>query len=146
MKEFLALQHALTLPLAEAIAAICTPVVYSMGEDVARGMEHVLNDDPRLHYSIARHSHMWRIDPMPDRKQTYLNTGTWTKRVALPTPGEVAPALVEWLRQPDWQNIPLRDRTQFTFGMITTDEDRPSEVRVYAWEGGTNGKYRVLGE
>ncbi len=144
--EFLALRDALMLPPLEAIAAICTPVPYTMGEDVARGIQHVLYINPALRYAIAGHSHMWLIDTLHDRRQTYLNTGTWTKRVALPTPDEITPALVEWLRQPDWQHIPLRDRTQFTFGMITIDEDGPSEVRLYAWESGTNARYRVLAE
>ena len=143
-KEFLTLQHALTLPPAETIAAICTPAVYSMGEDVANGMQQILKSDPTIRYAIAGHTHMWRIDSPHDGKQTYLNTGTWTKRIALPTPGEMTPALVEWLRQPDWKNIPLRDMTQYTFVMIATHEDGPSKVRLCTWEGGANGSYRVI--
>jgi len=170
MMEFLTLRDALTLPSTEAIAAICTPVVYGMGEDVARGMQHVLNSDPALRYAIAGHSHMWRIDSIrsfqpADReavdavaslqaafqespqngRQTYLNTGTWTTRVALPTPASVTPALIEWLRQPDWRNVPLRDMTQFTFVMISTSRDGPSEVRLCAWEGDADIRYRVIG-
>lgn len=146
MREFLVLRDALSLPPIEAIAAICTPVVYTMGEDVARGMQHVLHSDPALRYAIAGHSHMWRIDALHDGRQTYFNTGTWTKRVALPTSGEITPTLVEWLRQPDWSNIPLRDMTQFPFVMIATNEDGPSEVHLCAWEDGTNGSYRILGK
>jgi hypothetical protein len=97
--------------------------------------------DPSVRYAIAGHTHMWRINALDDGRQTYLNTGTWTKRVALPTPDEMTPALVEWLRQPDWQHIPLRDMTQYTFGMIITDEDGTSDVRLCAWEGGSNGSY-----
>jgi UDP-2,3-diacylglucosamine pyrophosphatase LpxH len=145
MLEFLTLRYALTMPPLEAIAAICTPVVYSMGEDVARGMQQVLRNNPGLRYAIAGHSHMQRVDTLDNGQQTYLNTGTWTKRIAPPAPGEVTPALVEWLRQPDWSTIPLRDMTQYTFGMIATCENEPSKVELCAWEGGANGNYRVIG-
>ena len=145
MAEFLALRDALALPLIEAVAAICTPVVYNMGESVARGMRHVLNSDPALRYATAGHTHMWLIEPINNAKQVYLNSGTWTTRVALPAPGEITPDLVEWLRQPDWKNIPLRDLTQYTFVMINTTPEGQSSGSLCAWDGGSKGSYKVLG-
>ena len=63
MIEFEMLREALKLPSVEAVAAICTPTTYEMGEAVAAGMHAVLNNDPTLRYAIAGHTHMVRIDP-----------------------------------------------------------------------------------
>ncbi len=86
MSEFLQLYEALSLPLVEAVAAICTPSTYQMGESVAAGMFDVLKNEPSLRYAIAGHTHMERMDPMSDGSQLYLNTASWTTRLALPTP------------------------------------------------------------
>lgn len=147
MVEFSMLRETLAQPILEAVAAICTPATYQMGEEVATGMHNVLKDDPTLRYAIAGHTHMVRIDPVNNGVQTYLNTASWTTRVALPAPGEITPELIEWLRKPDWQTIPLRDVTAFTFAMITTPtegETSVSSASLCVWEGGTKGNYRVL--
>ncbi len=145
MTEYAMLQEALTLPLIEAVAAICTPTTYQMGESVARGMNAVLANDLNLRYAIAGHTHMLRIDPVNDGAQSYLNTASWTKRLALPAPGEVNAALVEWLRQPDWKHIPLRDVTQLTFALVSEHlPGEPSSASLCVWEGGLKGSYRVL--
>src|SRR6266851_1206852 len=153
MTEFAMLREALTLPFLEAIAAACAPATYQMGESVAAGMHNVLRSDPTLRYAIAGHTHMLRIDPIKSEareQQVYLNTGSWTMRVALPTPGEITAEVATWLRQPDWTNIPLRDVTQFTFTLIKGERDEnqahrsPSSASLCVWEGGKNGHYRVL--
>lgn len=145
--EYTMLHEVLSQPLIEAVTAICTPTTYQMGESVAAGMHSVLAHDPSLGYASAGHTHMVRIDPLSNNAQptqSYLNTGSWTPRFALPSPGEVTPELVEWLRKPDWQHIPLRDVTQLTFAMITTSPDSPSSASLCIWEGGSKGSYRVL--
>ena len=142
--EYTMLHEALTLPPIEAVAAICTPATYQMGERVAAGMHHVLKQEPQLRYAIAGHTHMVRIDPVHNGAQSYLNTASWSSRLALPAPGEVTPALVEWLRNPDWQYVPLRDVTQLTFAMVNTNDDERSSASLCVWEGGMKGRYRVL--
>ncbi len=132
------------VPLQGAVAAICRPSTYMMGEGVATGMHNVLSGNPELRYAIAGHTHMVRIDPINNGTQAYLNTGTWTRRLALPAPGEMTPALVEWLRQPDWQNVPLRDVTQLTFAMVNASANGPSRASLCVWEGGSKGSYRIL--
>ena len=99
---------------------------------------------------------MVRIDPMENGVQTYLNTASWTTRLALPAPGEITYDLIEWLRQPDWKAIPLRDVTALIFAMITTSSDGEtvettettdppaSSASLCVWEGGVKGRYRVL--
>ncbi len=162
MVEFSMLHEALSLPLIEAVAAICTPTTYQMGESVAVGMHEVLKNEPSLRYAIAGHTHMVRIDPVSNGAQSYLNPASWTTRIALPAPGEVTPELVEWLRKPDWQHIPLRDVTQFTFVMVNTPQNNSSSASATAdtadtagtagassaslcvWEGDSQGNYRVL--
>lgn len=145
--EFSMLRETLAQPVVEAIPAICTPATYQMAEEVATGMHHVLKNDPGLRYAIAGHTHMVRIDPLNQGQQVYLNTGSWTTRIAQPAPGEITPALIEWLRTPDWQNIPLRDVSQFIFAMITAapDGETPAaSASLCVWEGGAKGRYRIL--
>jgi UDP-2,3-diacylglucosamine pyrophosphatase LpxH len=142
--EYTMLQETLKLPLLEAVAAVCTPTTYLMGEGVARDMHRILSERPTLRYAIAGHTHMVRIDPVNDGQQSYLNTGSWTIRVAPPAPGEVTPALVAWLRKPDWSAIPLRDVTQRVFALLTTDDDKPASASLCVWDGGRNGNYHVL--
>jgi UDP-2,3-diacylglucosamine pyrophosphatase LpxH len=153
MTEFAMLREALNLPSLEAIAAACTPATYQMGESVAAGMHNVLRSDPTLRYAIAGHTHMVRIDPIKSKateQQVYLNTGSWTTRVALPAPGEITAEVAAWLRRPDWTNIPLRDVTQFTFALIEGEREEnqthrsPSSASLCVWKGGKNGHYRVL--
>jgi UDP-2,3-diacylglucosamine pyrophosphatase LpxH len=153
LRETLAQQGSQDTQIIETVAAICTPTTYQMGEEVATGMHNVLKDDQNLRYAIAGHTHMVRIDPMDNGRQTYLNTASWTPRLALPAPGEITPDLVEWLRQPDWNTIPLRDVTQLIFAMITASSenetsDTPatsaSSASLCVWEGGVQGRYRVL--
>ncbi len=144
MMEFAMLREALTLPLMEAVAAICTPATYEMGEAVATGMQAVLRNDPTLRYAIAGHTHMVRIDPVNNGRQSYLNTASWTARLALPAPGEVNAGLIEWFRRPDWEQVPLRDETQFTFAMVNSTAGGASSASLCVWEGGLKGSYRVL--
>jgi len=117
-----------------------------MGESVARGMYRVLQKDPTLRYAIAGHTHMERFDVVNNGRQTYLNTGSWTQRFALPTPDELraGPVLLEWLRNPDWQNVPLSDATQLTFVLLTSCDGGSTNATLCAWEGDLHGDCRVL--
>jgi UDP-2,3-diacylglucosamine pyrophosphatase LpxH len=146
--EFTMLREALTLSTLEAAATICTPTTYHMGESVARGMYGVLQKDPTLRYAIAGHTHMERFDVINDGTQAYLNTASWTPRFALPTPDEFrgpqGPALVEWLRNPDWQNVLLCDATQQTFVLLTSTDGGPTNANLCAWEGDLHGCCRIL--
>jgi UDP-2,3-diacylglucosamine pyrophosphatase LpxH len=146
--EFVTLREALALPTIEAAATILTPTTYQMGESVARGMYAVLEKDSTLRYAIAGHTHMERFDVVNHGPQAYLNTASWTQRLAIPTPHEIrgpqGPALLEWLCNPDWRNVPLRDETQLTFVLMTSTDGGPSNAKLCIWEGGLHGCYRVL--
>jgi hypothetical protein len=146
--EFSMMREALTLPLTEAVATICTPTTYQMGESVARGMYAVLKNDPALRYAIAGHTHMERFDVIHNAAQTYLNTASWTQRFAPPTPDEIrgpqGPALLEWLRNPDWKSIPLRNVTRLAFALLISTDAGPTSASLCVWEGGLYGCYRVL--
>ncbi len=110
-------------------------------------MHNLLKNEPGLRYAIAGHTHQTRTDRIIFSgvgHQVYFNAGSWTTHLALPTPHEVTPALVEWLRSPDWHAVPLRDTTQFVFVLITSSQDEPTTASLCAWEGGTHGNYRVL--
>lgn len=146
--EFSLVRDALALSEAEAIAAICVPATYQMGESVARGMHAVLAENPSIRYAIAGHTHMERIESVHNGSQVYLNSGSWTVRVAPPAPDEITSesgsALLAWLRSPNWQHIPLRDVTQLTFVLVTSAEGSPTSASLCIWEGGRHGSYRVL--
>lgn len=144
MLEFATIREALSLPVVEAIKAICAPTIYRMAESTARGMQNILHDDPSVRYAIAGHTHMHRVDSINGGSQVYLNTGTWTTRYAIPDPEEITPELIAWLCKPDWDAIPLRDMTQLVFALIHADEGSPSNISLCAWEGGVNGTYRIL--
>ena len=145
--EFMLAHQALTLSPGEAVAALCVPTTYQMGEDVAVGMHNVLSRNPTLRYAIAGHTHQLRFDPGEEVQQTtYFNTSSWTNHLALPAPTEVTPEVVAWLQTPDWRNVPLRDITQFPFVLVTSSLDESSHASLCAWEGGTDGSYRILVE
>ncbi|MBO0782665.1 MAG: hypothetical protein J2P37_27945, partial [Ktedonobacteraceae bacterium] len=142
--EYMMVHEALSLPRAEAIAAICTPNAGQAGDEVTRGLHAVLAADSSLRYALAGHTHVARIDPLNQGAQVYLNTASWAERYALPVPGEVTPELVAWFHQPDWHAVPLREVTQFVFALITSDAGRPASASLCVWEGGLDGSYRVL--
>jgi UDP-2,3-diacylglucosamine pyrophosphatase LpxH len=145
--EFMLAHSVLSLTPVEAVAALCVPTTYAMGEEVAIGMHNVLSNDPTLRYAIAGHTHQLRFDPGSDERQTtYFNTSSWTNHLALPNSTEVTPELVSWLQAPDWRNIPLRDITQFPFVLVTSSPNELSHASLCAWEGGIHGDYRILVE
>lgn len=141
MIEFMLIRDALACSREEAVAVICSTTTDEMEESVTQGMQAVLGRDPSLRYAIAGHTHMARIQPQLQRSQIYLNTGSWTSRFASPVPDEVTPALVDWLQEPQWNTIPLRDVTQFVFALVTAEENGPAHASLCAWEG---KGYRVL--
>lgn len=146
---FITAREALTLPTSDAIAALCVPASYTMGEGVAAGMHSVLKNEPTLRYAIAGHTHQMRVDHISNevmQPQMYFNTGSWTTHLALPKPEEVTPELVAWLRDPNWNAVPLHDITQFLFVLVTSNDDASATAQLCVWEGGTDGSYRVLVE
>jgi len=144
LAEFYELREALSLPPIEALKAILEPRPYAMGESVALGMHSILREDPTLRYAIAGHTHMLRHDTLNDGAQTYLNTASWTTRESKPTPGEITPALAQWMREP-WQAAsPLQDSTQMVFAVVRGGDGQPSTASLCVWEGGEQGRYRVL--
>ena len=148
LQEFMTIHQALALPIVEAVAVLCTPRPYQMGADVASGMHNVLKNDPTLRYAIAGHTHEVRSDSVGSGgaapQQVYLNTGSWTTHLALPTPEDITAATVEWFRAPAWNAVPLRDITQFVFVLVTSSQDEASTARLCVWDGATHGNYRVL--
>ena len=143
LQEFMQLRADLSLPLAEAVASLCTPTVYQMGEAVAQSMHAVLQRDPHLRYAIAGHTHMLRHDTRDF--QEYLNTASWTRRYAQPV--AMTPELLAWLRAPVWDAIPLRDVTQLVFVLLTATEHGPAHASLCAWTAdglAGRGCYRVL--
>lgn len=147
LQEFFMVRDALSLPLAQAVAMLCTPATYTMGEDVARGMHKVLTSDSTLRYAIAGHTHMQRIEPVNAASQVYLNPASWTTRLAQPAPedfsGVHSQELLTWLRHPHMQH-PLRDVTQFAFVLLSADNG-PTSANLCVLEDETDGTYRVLG-
>ena len=144
MLEFAAMHEALSLPIIEAIKAICVPKVYRMAESTAQGIQNTLQNEHSVRYAIAGHTHMQRINSINDGSQVYLNAGTWTTRYALPDPDEITPELIAWLTKPDWNAIPLCDITQLVFALIRAEGESPSSVNLCVWQGGVNGTYQVL--
>ncbi|HET8913290.1 MAG TPA: metallophosphoesterase [Ktedonobacteraceae bacterium] len=139
IQEFTLLREALTLTLNEAVTTICLPAVYQMEKSVDTGLKHVLHNDSSLRYAIAGHTHMLRYLTEPKTGQVYLNSGTWTDRLALPTPEEIITELIDWLRKPDWSQIPLRDVTRLSFVLLTGNDGEASDARICSWEGGRQG-------
>jgi hypothetical protein len=118
-----------------------------MAEFVAMGMHNILRDDPTLRYAIAGHTHMLRRDALNGGSQVYLNTASWTIRESKPTPDEVTPELLEWLREPVKGANPLRDITELVFVLVRAEDGQSSKqstASLCAWEGGEQGHYRLL--
>nr|BBH95455.1 hypothetical protein KTA_36540 [Thermogemmatispora argillosa] len=133
----------------EAVARIFGRSAARRLDSTAAGMCALLQREPRLRYALAGHTHSWLVQPLANGYQSYLNTGTWTRRLARPAPEEMTPALFAWLRAPQWPPTPtaspLREVTQYTFALIRADEDgsRPT-ASLCAWESASQPAYRVL--
>ncbi|HLQ10326.1 MAG TPA: hypothetical protein VK134_01905, partial [Ktedonobacteraceae bacterium] len=83
-------------------------------------------------------------DTLNHGAQIYLNTATWTTREAKPTPDQVTPELLVWLRDPLQEPDPLQDITRMVFALAQTEDGQPSTAELCVWEGGERGHYRVL--
>ncbi|WP_052888496.1 metallophosphoesterase [Thermogemmatispora carboxidivorans] len=136
--------------LLEAVARILgRPTVPKGTGPTGAGLRALLQREPRLRYALAGHTHAWLMEPLAESHQSYLNTGTWTWRLARPTPEEITPATLAWLRSPDWPpaptTSPLREVTQFTFALIRASEDgSQTAASLCAWEVRSQPAYRVL--
>jgi len=132
---------------ARSIREICAPSA-TPGDSVAAGMHPLLKSDHSLRYALAGHTHKVRIDQFKTRnasQQMYMNTGSWLSRLALPRPKDVTPQVVDWLRKPTREYVPLRDvPPRCIFALIQSTKCGPSHASLCIWEGGSNGQYRVL--
>ncbi|WP_376796085.1 metallophosphoesterase [Thermogemmatispora sp.] len=113
------------------------------------GMCALLQREPHLRYALAGHTHSWRVQPLSDGRRCYLNTGTWTRRLARPAPEEMTPAMLAWLRSPGWPptpaTSPLREVTQYTFALLQAPDDGTQvTASLCAWESQPQPGYRVL--
>jgi UDP-2,3-diacylglucosamine pyrophosphatase LpxH len=61
---------------------------------------------------------------------TYLNTGTWYPRLALPGPDAVDDALVAWLRAPREAPSAARDAATFTYAELRAAPGTPTTARL----------------
>ncbi|HYX50248.1 MAG TPA: hypothetical protein VE843_10925 [Ktedonobacteraceae bacterium] len=144
MVEFTAIREALSLPFLDALKVLFEPTQYRMAESIALGLQNRLQKDHSVHYAIAGHTHMRRITSFNDGSQTYMNTGTWTTRYALPGADEITSDFIAWLSKPDWNAVPFRDITQPVFALIRLEEGLASSVSLCIWQGGEKDLYHAL--
>jgi UDP-2,3-diacylglucosamine pyrophosphatase LpxH len=135
--------------LLEAVARIFGRPTARRAGPTGAGMQALLQREPRLRYALAGHTHSWLVESLAKSRQFYLNTGTWTRRLARPAPEEITPATLVWLRSPDWPptptTSPLREVTQFTFALIrASDDGTQTTASLCAWEVRSQPAYRVL--
>lgn len=146
LSEFFRLRLALEQPLEVALEAIFQPIPTPVEDDTMRGMHTLLRTHPDLRVALAGHTHLLRSDTLDAGRQRYLNTATWITRYAPPTPEQLTPEVLAWLRQPDKIRLPLQDKSGYVFAWIRTQTGRPSTANLCVWEGGKDGRYRVLGQ
>ncbi|RAQ95248.1 metallophosphoesterase [Thermogemmatispora tikiterensis] len=135
--------------LLEAVARIFGRPAARRAGPTGAGMQALLQREPRLRYALAGHTHSWLVESLAKSRQSYLNTGTWTRRLARPAPEEITPATLAWLRSPDWPptptTSPLREVTQYTFALIRASDDGvQATASLCAWEVRSQPAYRVL--
>ncbi|MBX5458242.1 MAG: metallophosphoesterase [Thermogemmatispora sp.] len=135
--------------LLEAVARIFGRSTARRASPTGAGMQALLQREPGLRYALAGHTHAWLVEPLAESRQSYLNTGTWTRRLARPAPEEITPATLAWLRSPDWPptptTSPLREVTQYTFALIRASNDGvQATASLCAWEARSQPAYRVL--
>jgi UDP-2,3-diacylglucosamine pyrophosphatase LpxH len=135
--------------LLEAVARIFGRPTARRAGPTGAGMQALLQREPRLRYALAGHTHSWLVESLAKSRQSYLNTGTWTRRLARPAPEEITPATLVWLRSPDWPptptTSPLREVTQYTFALIRASDDGvQTTASLCTWEVRSQPAYRVL--
>lgn len=143
LDTFFTLGAALEESPESALQAIFTNLNETGDEDTTRGMHQMLREHPEIRIAVAGHTHITRFDRAAAHGQIYLNTATWTRRLAPPRPEELTPEVVAWLRQPEMESSPLNSKTGYVFAWIETESGQPSSARLCEWQGG-NGAYRVL--
>ncbi|HEX7734987.1 MAG TPA: metallophosphoesterase [Ktedonobacteraceae bacterium] len=144
LDTFFALGTALEQSRETALQAIFKPFDETGDEDTTRGIHRMLRKHPEVRVAVAGHTHITRSDLSAAHGQLYLNTATWTHRLAPPRPEELTPEVVAWLGQPDLEHAPLTSKTGYVFAWINTETGQPSSARLCEWQGGSSGSYRVL--
>jgi hypothetical protein len=144
--EFFSLHSALQVSSEAALQAIFQAVATSGDDGTARGLHRVLHTRPELRVAVAGHTHTLRRDQISAGQQTYVNTASWTIRYRPPTPDELNPATLAWLRSPATAPCPLRELTATAFALISAEDGQSATVQLCIWEGGRQGQYRILGD
>lgn len=144
LSEFFTLRLALEQSSEAALQAIFQPISTPVADDTTRGMHTILNTRPDLRVAVAGHTHVLRSDSFDAGKQIYLNTASWITRYAPPTPEQLTPEILAWLRQPDMARFPFQDKSGCVFAWIRAQTGQPSTASLYSWEGGKDGSYKVL--
>jgi hypothetical protein len=84
---------------------------------------------PETRLALCGHTHGERVVPAADGF-TYLNTGTWYPRLALPGPEAVDDAMIAWLRAPRAKPPSARDAAAFTFAELRAAPGTPITARL----------------
>jgi UDP-2,3-diacylglucosamine pyrophosphatase LpxH len=127
-----------------ALQAIFQPVGELGNDGTTRGLHRVLRTRPALHVAIAGHTHTLRQDHFNAGDHVYVNTASWTTRYRPPTPDELTPDTLAWLRDPTDVPCPLQEHTAAIFALVSATDGHPSTAQLCAWEGGLEGQHRVL--
>jgi UDP-2,3-diacylglucosamine pyrophosphatase LpxH len=88
---------------------------------------------PDTAFALCGHTHGERYYQSGDPDWgyfTYLNTGTWYPRLALPGPDDVNDALVAWLREPRAAPSHGRDAAAFSFAELRGAPGEPTTARL----------------
>ncbi|HEY7983199.1 MAG TPA: hypothetical protein VID73_03465, partial [Ktedonobacterales bacterium] len=88
---------------------------------------------PATRLALCGHTHGERVIPAggPDGGGlTYLNTGTWYPRLALPGPEAVDDALIAWLRAPRAAPATARDAAAFSFAALRAAPGATTTARL----------------
>lgn len=89
---------------------------------------------PALRVALCGHTHQEGVYPLGASggpRRTFVNTGTWFSRVALPTPDAISPAIAAWLREPRAGPSPLPSASAFTYAVLTAQPGAPTTITAH---------------
>jgi UDP-2,3-diacylglucosamine pyrophosphatase LpxH len=120
----------------DAVRAIFSVPGPRDAENVAvdtQAADQILARSPGTGFALCGHTHgaiKFRRTNESWRFITYLNTGTWYPRLALPLPDEVDDALIAWLREPRTAPSPAQDAAAFSFAELRGAPGTPTTARL----------------
>jgi UDP-2,3-diacylglucosamine pyrophosphatase LpxH len=88
---------------------------------------------PETRIALCGHTHGERVVQsarVDGERFTYLNTGTWYPRLALPCPGAIDDAMIAWLRAPRSAPPHAHDAAVFTFAELRAVPSAPTAARL----------------